>query len=207
MKRLTATALVIVLAACQTASDPGADLLDDYEPVRSTTIMSAPEAKAVNDEDQIVIDHGAYLVELLGCGACHTDGALVGQPDRRRALAGSSIGIAFSNPLLSDRPAIVFPANLTPDPETGIGNWNEADIRRAIQHGVDVMGRQQAPVMPWSAYRKLKPYDVAAIAHYLRSLPPVRHQVPANIRQGQSADGYRYVHFGVYMSREAMEES
>ena len=201
---------VLVTALCL-ALVPGAqaqdtyDPLEDYEPVASAGVLEAPKAVAETADAQAVIDQGAYLVELLGCGACHTDGALIGQPNYDRALAGSSVGIAFSNPLKDAFPSIVYPANLTPDKETGIGNWTEAQVRRAIQHGVDAEGNQQLPVMPWGAYRKLKESDVTAIASYLLSLEPVSHRVPDNVMRGKPAEGARYVHFGVYMSRDAAE--
>lgn len=205
MKRFATVTALCLVAACQSSAQDTYDPLDDYEPVASEGVLEAPEATGANADEQAIIDQGAYMVTLLGCGACHTDGALVGAPDYDRALAGSSIGIAFSNPLKDAYPSIVFPANLTPDPETGIGNWTEDELKRAIQHGVGADGTQQLPVMPWSAYRKLKPSDVTAIARYLKSLEPVKHRVPDNIMRGKKAPDARYVHFGVYTSREAAQ--
>lgn len=203
MKRIATVTALTLMAACQTSAQDGYDPLEDYEPVASAGVLDAPDARGQDADAQAVIDQGAYMVTLLGCGACHTDGALIGAPDYDRALAGSSIGIAFSNPLKDAYPSIVFPANLTPDPETGIGNWTEAQLGRAIQHGVGADGSQQLPVMPWSAYRKLKPSDVTAIARYLMSLEPVKNRVPDNVTRGNKAPDARYVHFGVYTSREA----
>lgn len=205
MKRISLATALLVVVACQSAAQDTYDPLEDFEPVGSSGVLDAPEAKGDTPEAQAEIDQGAYLVELLGCGACHTDGALIGEPDYDKALAGSSVGIAFSNPLKDAFPQVVYPANLTPDPETGIGNWSEAQIKRAIQHGVGADGSQQLPVMPWGAYRKLKPSDVLAITRYLQSLDPVRHEVPDNIMGGKPVENARYVHFGVYMSRDAAE--
>ncbi len=205
MKRFAMVMGLCLAAACQTSAQEAYDPLDDYEPVASSGVLEAPEAEASDADEQAIIDQGAYMVTLLGCGACHTDGALIGTPDYDRALAGSSIGIAFSNPLKDAYPSIVFASNLTPDPETGIGNWTEAELGRAIQHGVGADGSQQLPVMPWSAYRKLKPSDVTAIARYLKSLEPIEHRVPDNIKRGDKAPNAKYVHFGVYTSREAAE--
>lgn len=203
MKRVATLATVVLAAACQTSAQDAYDPLDDYEQVQSDNVLDAPGATVADADLQAVVDQGAYLVELMGCGACHTDGALIGSANADKALAGSSIGIAFSNPLKDPNPAIVYPANLTPDPDTGIGDWSEAQLVRAIQHGVGADGIQQLPVMPWSAYRKLKPDDVRAIARYLMSLEPVTHRVPDNVRRGQKAPDAKYVHFGVYMSRDA----
>jgi hypothetical protein len=68
--------------------------------------------------------------------------------------------------------------NLTPDKETGLGNWTDAQIIAAFQTGVRPDGRMLAPKMPWRAYAGLTKSDAAAIVAYLRSLPPVSHKVP-----------------------------
>ena len=79
------------------------DPLQDYEELDSTTVLDAPAAEPGRfaPENLHQVERGQYLVELLGCGACHTDGALEGVPDFDKALAGSSIGIAHSSPLVS----------------------------------------------------------------------------------------------------------
>ena len=105
---------------------------------------------------------------------CHTTGALVGQPDPQRYLAGSTIG--FQIPELG----IVYPPNLTPDRATGLGDWSEREIVNAVRTGVRPDGRVLVPVMPYHSYSRLTDADVGALASYLKSLPPVRHQVPAN---------------------------
>ena len=73
-------------------------------------------------------------------------GALAGQPDPKLHLAGSNIG--FGVPGLG----VFYPPNLTPDRETGLGSWSEADIVRAVRQGVRPDGRELAPVMPWRNY-------------------------------------------------------
>ena len=95
---------------------------------------------------------------------------------------------------------MVYPSNLTPDRETGIGAWTSDDIVNIIRRGVDPSGRRHLSVMPWPAYGKLTDEDAYAIAAYLKALPPVGHEVPANVRPGQAAK-YPFVHFGVYQSR------
>ena len=148
------------------------------------------------DADPVQVKQGAYLVSLLGCGTCHTDGALIGEPDLSRRLAGSRIGIAYSNPLQNENPGVVFPANLTPDPDTGIGQWTRADIATAILHGRDPSGRQQVGVMPWRSYAGLTQDDLQAITAYLVSLPPVRNAGPDIVAVGQRCEA-PFVHFGV----------
>ena len=73
---------------------------------------------------------------------------------------------------------IFYPPNLTPDPETGLGGWSEAEIATAIRTGVRPDGRELAPMMPWRSYAALTDEDALAVAAYLKSLPPVRHAVP-----------------------------
>jgi len=191
---LAAGALVITLAAC--AAEPE---LAGVTEVTSDTALAVPmpaQSGAIPER----VAHGQYLVGLLGCATCHTDGALVGEPSPERLLAGSSVGIAWSDPLVTKLPGVVFPANLTPDKETGIGNWTVGDLVRVLRSGVDRGGRQHLPVMPWPAYAHLTDNDAAAIAAYLLSLPPVRHRVPANVSPGQRTDT-SYVHFGVYRKK------
>ena len=133
--------------------------------------------------------------------SCHTDGALIGDPDFDRWLAGSRVGIAYSNPLKYKKPGVLYPSNLTPDNETGIGSWSAAEIEGAIRSGVDQHGRHQLAVMPWPAYAKLSDDDMASIVAYLQSLAPVRHAIPENVAPGDEAIE-PYVHFGVYRSRQ-----
>jgi mono/diheme cytochrome c family protein len=186
---------LVTLAACSSYYNP----LDDYEQLEPATILATPEAAAGSYPAESV-ERGRYLVRLLGCGSCHSDGALVGAPVPGRELAGSNTGIAYSNPLAQPRPGVVFPSNLTPDTETGIGNRGLADLVAMLRLGIDEHGGQTIPVMPWPAYANIDDADAEAIAMYLKSLAPVRHQVPANVRPGQRA-GAPFVHFGVYQSR------
>ena len=70
-----------------------------------------------------------------------------------------------------------------------------------VRLGVDQHGRQTIPVMPWPAYARITGEDAQAISMYLKSLPPVRHEVPQNVSPGQRATA-PFVHFGVYQVRE-----
>jgi len=146
------------------------------------------------------VEKGKYLTGLLGCGSCHTNGALVGMPRQDQLLAGSSTGIAWSNPMQESNPGIVYPSNLTPDMETGIGSWSIAQIVNMVQAGIDNHGSRTLPVMPWPSYANINDEDANSIAMYLKSLPPVRHQVPQNVSPGRKAVA-PFVHFGVYQSR------
>lgn len=122
--------------------------------------------------DQAAIERGAYLVSVAGCGDCHTPGYFLGQPDFDRALAGSEVG--FEIPGLGT----FYGRNLTPDMETGLGVWTEAEIVAAFTTGTRPDGRILAPAMPWMGYANFTPEDASAIAAFLKSLPPVSNQVP-----------------------------
>ncbi len=194
--------LPILLVACATESEPQYNPMQDYEQLDVTTVLDAPSPNPGNfaPEHQYQVARGKYLVELLGCGACHTDGALEGVPDTDMALAGSDIGIAFANPLGNKDPGVVFPPNITPDKETGIGLWSDKQIARAIRVGVGRHARRRIAVMPWKGYAKMTEEDLMAIVSYLRSIKPTHHQVPDEVEPGEKASE-PFVYFGVYRSR------
>ena len=109
---------------------------------------------------------GKYLVEnVMACaGACHSpegQSPFIGQMET--ANLGPAV-IEFNVP------------NLTPDQETGLGSWSDAEIARAIREGVDKNGRSLV-VMPSSHYHVLSDTDMAAILGYLRSLPSTRNEI------------------------------
>lgn len=199
MKRIAQTAvLCTVLGACATPYNP----LSDYEGVESTTILDAPSPQpgAFAPGNRSQVERGEYLVELLGCGACHTEGALTGSPDVEHSLAGSSIGIAYTNPLEHKDPGVAYPPNITPDRETGIGTLSDREIALAIRAGIGRHGTRPIVVMPWQGYARLTEEDTLAIVAYLRSIEPIRKRVPASVPPGTRAPS-PYVHFGVYRSR------
>ena len=195
-------ARITLLAAALAACTPGAydDPLDDYEEVEGTMILDAPTPVEVAPENRETVTRGEYLVELLGCGACHTDGALIGEPDMERALAGSTIGIAYTNPLENRYPGIVYAPNITPDNATGIGLWSDRQIVDALRAGLGRHGERRILVMPWQGYAQISNDDAFAIVGYLRNIKPVRNRVPEDVPVGTMA-GHPYVHFGIYRSR------
>jgi mono/diheme cytochrome c family protein len=127
-------------------------------------------AAASAEESQV--ERGKYLVTIASCNDCHTPGYFLGKPDFSRTLAGSEVG--FTIPGLG---AFVG-RNLTPDKETGLGNWTDDQIISAITAGIRPDGRRLAPIMPWQGLSHLSSDDAHAIVAYLRSLPPVKNAVP-----------------------------
>lgn len=130
--------------------------------------VSATTADAASRQ----VERGKYLVNLGGCMDCHTPGYFLGKPDMARYMGGSEVG--FEMPGLG----VFYGPNLTPDKETGLGNWTAQQIVTALQTGARPDKRILAPIMPWPALAKLTKDDVRAIAAYLKSLPPVKNKVP-----------------------------
>jgi mono/diheme cytochrome c family protein len=122
---------------------------------------------------QLLAERGAYLVNGIGgCSNCHTPrgpgGALDLQLDKR--LSGSTQ--TFQAPQYT-----VKGSNLTPDNETGLGQWSDAQIKTALTEGKGRDGRMLAPNMPSAVYGFLTLRDQDAIIAYLRSIPAVKNAV------------------------------
>ena len=77
---------------------------------------------------------------------------------------------------------VFYPSNLTPDRETGIGDWSEDDIVKALKTGIIPGGRVLMPIMPRQAYSQATDADLHALAAYLETIPPVHHLCPTRPR-------------------------
>jgi mono/diheme cytochrome c family protein len=128
------------------------------------------------------VERGRYLSTIMGCNDCHTPGTFYGAPDFDRQLSGSELGWKGAW-------GVSYARNITPDKETGIGSWSEADIVKALRSGVRPDGRTLLPPMPWQNYGTLTDADVKAIAVYLMSVKPVPHHVPDIAPPGSDAAG------------------
>jgi mono/diheme cytochrome c family protein len=135
-------------------------------------MLTAAALGTANARADSMVARGRYLVGIMDCTGCHSTGALTGKPEAAKFLAGSDVG--FQIPGLG----IFYPPNLTPDAQTGLGNWSEQDIATALRTGVRPDGRELAPAMPWRSYANLSDADVQAVAAYLKTLPSVSHAVP-----------------------------
>ncbi len=163
--------------------------------VVSVVVLAMLSVQAAADEEQI--KRGEYLTTILGCAGCHTEGALLGDATGPW-LAGSNIGVGYAEDEEGNVSSVVFPANLTPDTETGLGDWSINEIVRAITLGVKHTGDIVVPVMPWPNYAMLDRKDALDIAHYLKSLLPVKREIPQRIQPGEPIDK-AYVRVGVYL--------
>ena len=158
-----------------------------------------PPAAVTPNADRIA--RGGYLVRIMVCNDCHTPwtmGPNGPEPDMTRQLSGHPEGLvmppapavgapwawagagsmtAFSGPW-----GVSFTANLTPDPETGLGRWTESTFIQAIRTGRhEGQGRPILPPMPWPMFRHATDEDLGAIFAYLQSIPPIRNKVPQPI--------------------------
>src|SRR6516225_3449119 len=127
--RLCILLATLVVPSCSGVGYPLHHYAEVY--TRSELYIPPPAAEHVSQE----VERGRYLVQLTGCGACHTDGALIGEPNAARLLAGSDIGIAYTDPLSEARPGVAYPPNLTPAPKTGLGGWSDENVVAAIRSG------------------------------------------------------------------------
>ena len=120
---------------------------------------------------QSPVERGSYLVNgVLTCGNCHTPRAKGGVFDMARQLSGG--------PQVFDEPSFTARgSNITPDKETGIGSWSDADIKRALMEGRRPNGTQLAPIMPYAFYKVFTDRDLDAVVAYLRSVPAVSNKV------------------------------
>ncbi|KAA0252209.1 diheme cytochrome c-553 [Acidobacteria bacterium ACD] len=146
-------------------------------------------------------ERGAYLVKIMGCNDCHTPwkvGPKGPEPDMTRMLSGHPQDLAMPAPAVGPAPwlwagagtntafagpwGVSFTANLTPDPKTGLGTWDEATFVEAIRSGRhEGKGRPILPPMPWTQYRNATDEDLRALFAYLRTIPPVVNRVPQPI--------------------------
>jgi mono/diheme cytochrome c family protein len=108
---------------------------------------------------------GQYLSEAADCEACHTT-------EHGERFAGG-------RPFDTDFGTIYSP-NITPDKETGIGDWSDADFIRAVHEGVAKDGTRLYPAFPYAAYTYLTDEDVLAIKTYLFAQPAVKNKAPEN---------------------------
>jgi mono/diheme cytochrome c family protein len=119
------------------------------------------------------IERGRYLVHgIVACGNCHTPKDSDGKAIADRELAG---GPVFNAPIFH-----AISPNITPDIETGIGNWTDDQIVNAIRNGKRPDGTTIGPPMPIAFYRNMSDSDVRAIVAYLRTVKPIKNKTEAS---------------------------
>jgi len=162
-------------------------------------IRPLPEATWTDDEaTRVLTRRGRYLATLGTCSLCHTAG-----PDPLRLwrpVADLAGGMRVDWRVFGT----VYSRNLTPDGETGLGEWSDAEIRRAITSGISRDGRLlHWQAMPWDHFSNMRLEDLYALTVYLRHVPAIRSEVPTPIPpapEDPAGDGF---HFG-YTGRLAL---
>ncbi|HVL67496.1 MAG TPA: c-type cytochrome [Vicinamibacterales bacterium] len=163
---------------------------------------AAPARTQQKAPDKAAIERGEYLVRIMGCHDCHTPhklGPNGPERDMSRALTGHPQDMTMPPaPKLAEGPwvwtgagtmtafagpwGVSFTANLTPDPETGLGNWTEEMFISAMRTGRhEGKGRPILPPMPYFVVAELTDPDIKALFAYLQSLKPVKNRVPQPI--------------------------
>ncbi|RTL53803.1 MAG: c-type cytochrome [Bradyrhizobiaceae bacterium] len=112
-----------------------------------------------------LIERGAYLARAADCMVCHT------AQGGRDYAGGLPFKLAFGT---------LYSTNITPDKETGIGNYTDEDFLNAMHRGIRRDGQRLYPAMPFAAYTYMSDDDALAIKAYLFSLDPVRNETPGN---------------------------
>jgi hypothetical protein len=183
----------VVVAAAATAATLGVAVAPAGA---ADTIGPLSPAKAAESPD--VVARGKYLVTTSGCNDCHTPwkvGDHGPEPDMSRMLSGHPqsfqlppppkpegpwlVAAAATNTAWSGPWGISFTANLTPDPETGLGKWTLRNFMDTIRTGRHLgRGRPVLPPMPIPMYKNFVDADLEAIYTYLRTIPAISNQVP-----------------------------
>ena len=122
--------------------------------------------------DNALLERGEYLVEsITACGNCHTPK----DPDTGKPVDGMAYAGSF---MIKEAAFTAYAPNITMDVETGIGSWTDEEIMVAIRDGLRPDGSLVRPPMPSAFYRGMSDTDVRAIVAYLRTLKPVKNEVP-----------------------------
>src|SRR5579864_8679461 len=147
------------------------DALPRLTGIASALLVAACTAGLVSADDRpsgqdfAQVERGHYLTAVADCGGCHTDSG--GKP----FAGGRPIQTPFG---------MVVAANITPDRETGIGNWTDDQFDTAVRLGRADDGSWLYPAMPFPYYTRMTRADVLAIRAYLNTLPSVHHEVQSN---------------------------
>lgn len=122
-----------------------------------------PDYPATNltGRDPALVKTGEYIAKAGDCIACHTN-----SPDRGKPFAG---GLPMQTPF-----GVIYSPNITPDKETGIGNWTDDQFIKAMQKGISPHGHFYYPAFPYIYFNRMTAEDLKALKVYLDSLPPVK---------------------------------
>ena len=131
--------------------------------ILSLLLLTAAPAAAQDANTWSTVERGLYLTRLGDCAACHT-------VEENEPYAG---GLGLPTPF-----GTIYSANLTPDAETGIGDWSKEEFYRAMTEGVRPDGTRLYPAFPYTHFTRVRRDDADAIYTYLRNVEPVRNRIP-----------------------------
>jgi mono/diheme cytochrome c family protein len=134
-----------------------------YRPLAAALAMSLGAVAAAAEPGDVA--RGKYLATIGICASCHTPSDSKGEKIQAMKFAGGQ------------RTGGILSANLTSDPQTGLGNWTEDQIVEAIRNGHRPDGSPVRPPMGVFFYRGLSDRDAHAIAAYLKTLPPINNKI------------------------------
>ena len=163
-------------------------------------VAKSKEAKGAKAMKMDPVARGGYIVSYSGCNDCHTPWVFNKEfgmpiPDMTRMLSGHPAGTPDSATKINPKTdlaliggtftqftlpfGIVYSANLTPDKETGLGNWTEEMFIKALRTGMHLgaEGRPILPPMPWPEFRNFTDEDLKAIFAFLKSIPAIHNPV------------------------------
>lgn len=178
------SAMRLVLSILATAALVGAATLGRVEPARAeaedfavdaTDPSDVPDATDSQSADASSrgelprppdVSAGQRIFAATGGCTCHTN--YPGEGEDAPALAG---GRALETPF-----GVYYSSNITPDPETGIGRWSEAEFVRAMREGLSPDGAHYFPVFPYTSFTGLRRQDLVDMKAYLDSLPAIRRE-------------------------------
>ncbi|MDQ0395815.1 c-type cytochrome [Labrys monachus] len=136
--------------------------------------MAAGVIAPASAQADALLERGSYLMNgIVACGNCHTPKGPEGKPIADRELSG---GFVIDAPVFH---AVV--PNITPDPDTGIGRWTDAQIVEAVRNGKRPDGSIIGPPMPIAFYRGMSDADVNALVAYLRQVKPISNKVEKSV--------------------------
>lgn len=128
----------------------------------ATALTTLTPAQAADKNSWSTIQRGLYLARMGDCTACHTN-------DADKPYAGN-------NPLATPF-GTIYSANLTPDPETGLGKWSADDFYRAMNEGKEPNGERLYPAFPYTHFTYITREDSDAIFAYLQKLKPIHQEI------------------------------
>lgn len=162
-------------------------------------LLAAGVLQTANAQTTDILERGEWVFRAASCDICHTDKENNGQP----LAGGYEMKTDFGT---------YYTPNITPDKETGIGNWSDEDFIRALQQGISPEGKHYFPSFPYTAYTKMHRDDMLALKAYLFTRKAVKkshreHNLPFYMRVAPAAKIWKSQNFKPGEFQESAEKS